>query len=137
MKYEGGRHCILSSPVTMRCRGWRFCAINADEEENERGRERERKREREGEGKRERREPSTKPKNEIMARTFALVACLVALIAQASAFMISPGAIGAQRQGAAMSGFTGQSPVCQRDTTTDRSTLRMMVSRAYDRSRSD
>ncbi len=70
-----------------------------------------------------------------MARICALVACLVALIAQASAFMIAPGAVGAQRQGAAMSGFTGQSPVCQRDATTDRSTLRMMVSRAYHRSR--
>ncbi|CAN0014047.1 unnamed protein product [Ectocarpus sp. 8 AP-2014] len=66
-----------------------------------------------------------------MARTFALVACLVALIAQASSFMIGPGAgaaatIRAQRQGAAVSGFTGCNPVCQRDATTDRSALRMM-----------
>lgn len=70
----------------------------------------------------------------IMARAFALVACLVALIAQASSFMIGPGAgaaatIRAQRQGAAVSGFTGCNPVCQRDATTDRSALRMMVSR--------
>ena len=68
-----------------------------------------------------------------MARTFALVACLVALIAQASAFMIAPGAVGAAatiRQGAAMSSFTGSSPVCEREATSDRSNLKMMVSRA-------
>lgn len=69
-----------------------------------------------------------------MARTFALVAYLVALVAQASAFMIATGSAGAAatiRQGAAMSGFTGCSPVCQRDATSDRSTLRMMVSCAH------
>lgn len=68
-----------------------------------------------------------------MARSVAFVACLVALIAQASAFMFAaPGTVvGAaasiRAQGAAVSGFTGYSPVCQREATADHSTLRMMV----------
>lgn len=69
-----------------------------------------------------------------MARAFALMACLVALIAQASAFMFAaPGVVvGAaaniRAQGAAVSGFTGYNTVCQREATDDGSTLRMMVS---------
>lgn len=70
-----------------------------------------------------------------MGRAFALLACLVALITQASSFMYAvPGSVvGAaaniRAQGAAVSGFTGYNAVCQREATDDRNTLRMMVSR--------
>lgn len=69
-----------------------------------------------------------------MVRASAVVACLVAVVAQASAFMFAaPGTVvGAAasiraHQGAAVSGFTGYSPVTERETSADRSTLRMMV----------
>eukprot|EP00904_Undaria_pinnatifida_P013182 jgi/Undpi1/8995/HiC_scaffold_26.g11456.m1 len=67
-----------------------------------------------------------------MARAFALLACLVALVTQASAFMFAaPGAVvGAaaniRAQGAAVSGFTGYNTVCQREATDDGNNLRMM-----------
>lgn len=79
--------------------------------------------------------PSITRPTSIMTRAFAFLACLVALIAQASAFMFAaPGSVvGAAasiraQQGAAVSGFTGYNTVCHRETAADHSTLRMMVS---------
>lgn len=70
-----------------------------------------------------------------MARVFGVIACLAALVAQASAFVFAaPGTVvGAaatiRAQGAAVSGFTAYDTVCQREAAEDHSTLRMMVSR--------